>query len=87
MVFYMFVNDKSCIAFKFFQLLHAVSQMASLGFEKSYRETVVLMTRSYLDKLKSLGCTESETLPPEAITERVEVWFMFLNFNFSIIFL
>lgn len=70
---------------KKFQLLHAVSQMASLGFEKSYRETVVLMTRSYLDKLKSLGCAESETLPPEATTERVEVWFMFHNFDISII--
>ena len=47
--------------------------MASLGFEKSYRETVVLMTRSYLDKLKSLGSAESNTMAPEATTERVEV--------------
>ncbi|KAL0386973.1 UNVERIFIED_CONTAM: Phosphatidylinositol 4-kinase alpha 1 [Sesamum radiatum] len=29
------------------RLLDAVSRMASLGFEKSYREAVVLMTRSY----------------------------------------
>ncbi|KAJ0974487.1 hypothetical protein J5N97_016452 [Dioscorea zingiberensis] len=53
-------------------LLDAVSCMASLGFEKSYRETVVLMTRSYLDKLKSIGSAESNTMAPEATTERVE---------------
>lgn len=47
--------------------------MASLGFEKSYRETVVLMTRSYLSKLSSLGSAESKTVPQEATTERVEV--------------
>jgi hypothetical protein len=55
------------------QLLDAVSQMASLGFEKSYRETVVLMTRSYLNKLSSVGSAESKTEEPEATTERVEV--------------
>lgn len=47
--------------------------MASLGFDKSYRETVVLMTRSYLSKLSSVGSAESKTLAPEATTERVEV--------------
>ena len=55
------------------QLLDAVSQMASLGFEKSYRETVVLMIRSYLSKLSSVGSAESKTEAPEATTERVEV--------------
>lgn len=55
------------------QLLDAVSRMASLGFEKSYRETVVLMTRSYLNKLSSVGSAESKTEAPEATTERVEV--------------
>jgi hypothetical protein len=55
------------------QLLDAVSRMASLGFEKSYRETVVLMTRSYLNKLSSVGSAESKTEEPEATTERVEV--------------
>ncbi|XP_022744910.1 phosphatidylinositol 4-kinase alpha 1-like isoform X2 [Durio zibethinus] len=54
------------------RLLDAVSRMASLGFEKSYRETVVLMTRSYLIKLSSVGSAESKTLAPEATTERVE---------------
>ncbi|CAA6664833.1 unnamed protein product [Spirodela intermedia] len=54
------------------QLLDAVSRIACLGFEKSYRETVVLMTRSYLDKLKTVGSAESKTLPPEATAERVE---------------
>lgn len=54
------------------RLLDAVSHMASLGFEKSYRETIVLMTRSYLDKLKTVGSAESQTLPSEATTERVE---------------
>lgn len=55
------------------QILDAVARMASLGFEKSYRETVVLMTRSYLSKLSSVGSAESKTLAPEATTERVEV--------------
>ncbi|CAL5377227.1 unnamed protein product [Camellia sinensis] len=54
------------------RLLDAVSRIASLGFEKSYRETIVLMTRSYLSKLSSIGSAESKTLAPEATTERVE---------------
>ncbi|OVA09140.1 Phosphatidylinositol 3-/4-kinase [Macleaya cordata] len=54
------------------QILDAVSRMACLGFEKSYRETVVLMTRSYLNKLSTVGSAESKTLAPEATTERVE---------------
>ncbi|XP_024959185.1 phosphatidylinositol 4-kinase alpha 1 isoform X3 [Cynara cardunculus var. scolymus] len=54
------------------RLLDAVSRIASLGFEKSYREAVVLMIRSYLSKLSSIGSAESKTLPAEANTERVE---------------
>lgn len=54
------------------RLLDAVSQMACLGFEKSYRETVVLMTRSYLDKVKNAGNAEINSLPSEAAAERVE---------------
>ncbi|XP_027354041.1 phosphatidylinositol 4-kinase alpha 1 isoform X3 [Abrus precatorius] len=54
------------------RILDAVSRMASLGFEKSYRETVVLMTRSYLNKLSSVGSAESKTEAAEATTERVE---------------
>lgn len=54
------------------RLLDAVSRMASLGFEKSYRETVVLMTRSYLSKLSIVGSAESKTMAAEATTERVE---------------
>ncbi|XP_030545471.1 phosphatidylinositol 4-kinase alpha 1-like isoform X3 [Rhodamnia argentea] len=54
------------------RLLDAVSRIASLGFEKSFRETLVLMTRSYLNKLSDLGSAESKTLAPEATTERVE---------------
>ncbi|KAL6963884.1 Phosphatidylinositol 4-kinase alpha 1 [Sarracenia purpurea var. burkii] len=54
------------------RVLDAVSRMASLGFDKSYRETVVLMTRSYLSKLSSVGSAESKTMAPEATTERVE---------------
>ena len=57
------------------QFLDAVSRMASLGFEKSYRETVVLMTRSYLSKLSNAASSPPEggggTL--EATTERLEV--------------
>lgn len=63
------------------QLLDAVSRMASLGFEKSYRETVVLMTRSYLTKLSTVGSVESKTEAPEATTERVEVCSISKNVN------
>ncbi|KVH93237.1 Armadillo-type fold [Cynara cardunculus var. scolymus] len=54
------------------RILDAVSRMASLGFEKSYREVVVLMMRSYLSKLSSSGSIESNSLPEEANTERIE---------------
>ncbi|KAG0451183.1 hypothetical protein HPP92_026558 [Vanilla planifolia] len=54
------------------RLLDAVSRMACLGFEKSYRETIVLMTRSYLDKVKNMGNADVNTLVPEAVTERME---------------
>ncbi|KAK9691100.1 hypothetical protein RND81_09G176000 [Saponaria officinalis] len=54
------------------RLLDAVSRLASLGFEKSYRETVVLLTRSYLSKLSTVGSAESKTVAQEANTERVE---------------
>lgn len=53
--------------------LDAISHMESLGFEKSYRETVVFPTRSYLDKLSIVGSTQSKALAPEATTERIEV--------------
>lgn len=58
---------------EFLQLLDAVSRMASLGFEKSYREAIVLIIRSYLGKLSIVGSAESRTQAPEATTERVEV--------------
>ncbi|KAL8189102.1 hypothetical protein R6Q57_029363 [Mikania cordata] len=54
------------------RILDAVSRMASLGFEKSYREVVVLMMRSYLSKLSSIGSAESNPLPEEANSERLE---------------
>lgn len=58
---------------KVLQLLDAISRVACLGFEKSYRESIVLMTRSYLDKVKALGASENNTVPSEATTERTEV--------------
>lgn len=67
------------------QLLDAVARLASLGFEKSYHEAVVLMTRSYLSKLAAVCSTESTTTSPEATTERIEVrswWFYhIIEFN------
>ncbi|CAN6315544.1 unnamed protein product [Urochloa humidicola] len=54
------------------RLLDAISRVACLGFEKSYRESIVLMTRSYLDKVKALGASENNTVPSEATTERTE---------------
>ncbi|XP_026381763.1 phosphatidylinositol 4-kinase alpha 1-like isoform X1 [Papaver somniferum] len=65
-------GDASAPSLLRLQILDAVSRMACLGFEKSYRETVVLMTRSYLNKLSTIGSAESKTLAPEATTERVE---------------
>jgi len=58
---------------KVLQLLDAISRVACLGFEKSYRESIVLMTRSYLDKVKALGASENNTVPSEATIERTEV--------------
>ncbi|KAF5787480.1 putative 1-phosphatidylinositol 4-kinase [Helianthus annuus] len=54
------------------RILDAVSRMASLGFEKSYREVVVLMMRSYLSKLSTIASAESNTLPEDANSERLE---------------
>ncbi|VAI01599.1 unnamed protein product [Triticum turgidum subsp. durum] len=54
------------------KLLDAISRVACLGFEKSYRESIVLMTRSYLDKVKAVGAAENNTLPSEATAERTE---------------
>ncbi|KAG5391470.1 hypothetical protein IGI04_021433 [Brassica rapa subsp. trilocularis] len=65
-------GDASAPSFLRLQLLDAVSRIATLGFEKSYRETVVLMTRSYLSKLSTVGSVESKTSAPEATTERIE---------------
>ncbi|KAK8941284.1 Phosphatidylinositol 4-kinase alpha [Platanthera zijinensis] len=65
-------GDASAPSLLRLRLLDAVSHMACLGFEKSYRETVVLMTRSYLDKVKNVGNAEINSLPSEAATERVE---------------
>lgn len=47
--------------------------MASLGFEKSYRETVVLLTRSYLVNVSAVGSADSKTVASEATIERTEV--------------
>lgn len=65
--------SESPVFVELLQLLDAVARMASLGFEKSYREAVVLMTRCYLSKLAAVGSAESKTAAPEATTERVEV--------------
>ncbi|GJX08029.1 phosphatidylinositol 4-kinase alpha 1-like protein isoform X1 [Tanacetum coccineum] len=46
-------------------ILEAASRMASLRFEKSYREVIVLMMRSYLSKLSSIGSVKSNALPEE----------------------
>lgn len=64
---------------EFLQLLDAVSRMASLGFEKSYREAIVLMFQSYLSKLSSVGSAESRTEVPEATTERLRYVYTFCN--------
>ncbi|XP_010500672.1 PREDICTED: phosphatidylinositol 4-kinase alpha 1-like isoform X2 [Camelina sativa] len=50
------------------QLLEVVSRIASLGFEKSYRQTVVLMRRSYLSQIS----VESNTSAPESRSKHIE---------------
>ncbi|CAN8289056.1 unnamed protein product [Cochlearia groenlandica] len=55
------------------QLLDVVSRIATLGFEKSYRETVVLMTRGYLSKISTIGYVESKTPEPQSRIEHVEI--------------
>ncbi|XP_071689006.1 phosphatidylinositol 4-kinase alpha 1-like [Rutidosis leptorrhynchoides] len=69
---YLEEGDASTPSLLRLRILDAVSRMASLGFEKSYREVVVLMMRSYMSKLSSIGSAESNTLPEEANTERLE---------------
>ncbi|CAH8301812.1 unnamed protein product [Eruca vesicaria subsp. sativa] len=54
------------------QLLDAVSRMATLGFEKSYRETVVLMTRSYLRNISTVGSEEGNISEPKSRTKHLE---------------
>ncbi|WZY96960.1 hypothetical protein YC2023_069289 [Brassica napus] len=54
------------------QLLDAVSRIATLGFEKSYRETVVLMTRGYLREILTVVSVESKTSEPTSRKEHVE---------------
>ncbi|VFQ72155.1 unnamed protein product [Cuscuta campestris] len=65
-------GDASMPGFLRLRLLDAVSRMASLGYEKSYREAIVLMTRSYMSKLASIDSAECNDLPEEATKERVE---------------
>ena len=47
--------------------------MATLGFEISYREAVILLIRSYIDQLSTVGSTQNRTLAPETSSERIEV--------------
>ncbi|XP_056844326.1 phosphatidylinositol 4-kinase alpha 1-like isoform X2 [Raphanus sativus] len=54
------------------QLLDAVSRIATLGFENSYRETVVLMTRSYLNKISTVGSEERKISEPKSRTKHPE---------------
>ncbi|CAA7048445.1 unnamed protein product [Microthlaspi erraticum] len=53
-------------------LLDAVSRIATLGYEKSYRETVVMMTRGYLSKISTVGSVESKTSSPRSIAWHLE---------------
>nr|GEZ24195.1 phosphatidylinositol 4-kinase alpha 1-like isoform X2 [Tanacetum cinerariifolium] len=65
-------DDASTHGLLCLRIFKAASRMASLGFEKSYREVIVLMMRSYLRKLSSIGSDESNALPEEANRERVK---------------
>ncbi|KAG2304894.1 hypothetical protein Bca52824_033545 [Brassica carinata] len=55
------------------QLLDAVSRIATLGFEKSYRETVVLMTRSYMSKISTVGSEERKISESKSRTKHLEI--------------
>ncbi|EOA36778.1 hypothetical protein CARUB_v10008074mg [Capsella rubella] len=54
------------------QLLNVVSRIASLGFEKSYCQAVVLMTRSYFSKISRVESVESNTSSPKSRSEYIE---------------
>ncbi|CAM6044662.1 unnamed protein product [Sphagnum compactum] len=54
------------------RVLDAVARMACLGSDKAYREVVVLLTQNYVSKLSVVGSSQSRTLAPEAMTERLE---------------
>jgi hypothetical protein len=64
----------------FLQVLDAVARMACLGSDKAYREVVVLLTQNYVSKLSVVGSSQSRTLAPEAMTERLEVILFYLLF-------
>jgi hypothetical protein len=65
----------------FLQVLDAVARMACLGSDKAYREVVVLLTQNYVSKLSVVGSSQSRTLAPEAMTERLEVVLFCLLFH------
>ncbi|KAF2593101.1 hypothetical protein F2Q70_00042724 [Brassica cretica] len=65
-------NDTSTPYSLQLQLLDAVSRIATLGFEKSYHETVVLMTRGYLSKISTVGSEESKASALISRTEHLE---------------
>lgn len=46
-----------------------------MGYEKPYREVVVLLTMSYLKKLAAVGSPESKNLAPEAKIEILQVFY------------
>ncbi|KAG7573163.1 Armadillo-type fold [Arabidopsis suecica] len=54
------------------QLLDAVSRIATLGVETSYRETVALMIRGYYSQISTGGSVERKTSAPKSRTEYVE---------------
>ncbi|BBM99420.1 phosphatidylinositol 4-kinase A [Marchantia polymorpha subsp. ruderalis] len=54
------------------KLIEALARIGSSGCEKSYREVVILLTRSYLDKVTSVDATYTRAQPTEGTTEHLD---------------
>lgn len=67
----------------YMQLLDAVSRIATLGVETSYRQTVALMIRGYYSQISTGGSVERKTSAPKSRTEYVEVYFSLIHCSFS----
>ncbi|KAL3700638.1 hypothetical protein R1sor_018660 [Riccia sorocarpa] len=65
-------GDTSVSGFLRMKLIEALARIGSAGCEKSYREVVVLLTRSYLDKVTSVDSTYTRAPQADGISEYLD---------------